>query len=153
MTSPAPSANPLLAKWATPDEVPPFAHIEPEHFREAYDRALAEHTAEVAAITASPAAPSFDNTIVALERAGRLLARIGDAFHLLAGAHSNDTLLEIEREMSPRMARHWNKINTDAALYGRVDALTRGVDALGLDAEGRRVLERYHTGFRRAGAG
>ena len=153
MTSPAPSANPLLAKWTTPDEVPPFAHIEPEHFREAYDRALAEHTGEIAAITANPAAPSFDNTIVALECAGRLLARIGDAFHLLAGAHSNDTLLEIEREISPRMARHWYKINTDARLYGRVDALTRGVDALGLDAEGRRVLERYHTGFRRAGAG
>src|SRR6516165_869821 len=153
MTSPAPSANPLLAKWATPDEVPPFAHIEPEHFREAYDRALAEHTGEIAAITANPAAPSFDNTIVALECAGRLLARIGDAFHLLAGAHSNDTLLEIEREISPRMARHWNKINTDAALYGRVDALMRGVDALGLNAEQRRVLERHHTGFRRAGAG
>ena len=153
MTSPAPSANPLLAEWITPDEVPPFAHIEPEHFREAYDRALAAHAAEIAAITGNPAAPSFDNTIVALERAGRLLARIGDAFHLLAGAHSNDTLLEIEREMSPRIARHWNKINTDAALYGRVDALMRGVDALGLNAEQRRVLERYHTGFRRAGAG
>ena len=153
MSPPAPSANPLLAEWTTPDEVPPFAHIRPEHFREAYDRALAEHVAEIAAITANPAAPSFDNTVAALERAGRSLARIDDVFHLLAGAHSNDALLEIEREMSPRMARHWNKINTDATLYGRVDALMRGVDALGLDAEGKRVLERYHTGFRRAGAG
>ena len=84
---------------------------------------------------------------------GRALARVGDVFHLLTGAHTNDALLEIEREISPQMARHWNKINTNAALFGRVDTLMRGMDKLGLDAEQKRVLERYHTGFRRAGAG
>ena len=74
-------------------------------------------------------------------------------FHLLAGAHTNDALLEIEREISPQIARHWNKINTNAALFARIDTLMRGIDTLGLDAEQKRVLERYHTGFRRAGAG
>jgi len=156
MTSPAARAvpgNPLLADWTTPDEVPPFDRIRPEHFRDAYARALADHEAEIAAITADPAPPSFDNTIAALELAGQSLSRVSDVFHLLTGAHSNDALLEIEREMSPRMARHWNKINTNAALFGRVDTLMRGIDKLGLDAEQKRVLERYHTGFRRAGAG
>src|ERR1700720_1319837 len=145
--------NPLLEDWTTPDEVPPFDRIKPEQFREAYARALAAHEAEIAAITADPAPPSFDNTIAALELAGRTLARVGDVFHLLTGAHSNDALLEIEREISPQMARHWNKINTNAALFARVDALMRDIDTLGLDAEQKRVLERYHTGFRRAGAG
>ena len=96
--------NPLLADWTTPDEVPPFDRIKPEHFRAAYARALADHEAEIAAIAADPAPPSFDNTIAALELAGRTLARVGDVFHLLTGAHSNDALLEIEREISPQMA-------------------------------------------------
>jgi peptidyl-dipeptidase Dcp len=154
--APAPAAasgNPLLADWTAPDEVPPFDLIEPEHFRPAYASALADHEAEIAAIKADPSPPSFANTIAALELSGRALARVGDVFHLLTGAHSNDALLEIEREMSPQIARHWNKINTDAALFGRIDALMRNVDNLGLNAEQNRVLERYHTGFRRAGAG
>jgi peptidyl-dipeptidase Dcp len=156
MTSPAlPAApgNPLLADWTTPDEVPPFDRIKPEHFRPAYARALADHEAEIAAIPADPAPPSFTNTIAALELSGRTLAQVSDVFHLLTGAHSNDALLKIEREMSPQIARHWNKINTNAALFGRVDALMQKIDALDLSAEQKRVLERYHTGFRRAGAG
>src|SRR3984893_12003085 len=155
MTSSAAAAaldNPLLADWATPDEAPPFDRIKPEHFRAAYARALADHEAEIAAITADPAPPSFDNTIVALELAGRSLARVGDVFHLLTGAHSNDALLEIEREISPQLARHWNMINTNAALFRRIDALMREAETLGLSGEQKRVLERYHTGFRRAGA-
>src|SRR4029077_4381916 len=145
--------NPLLAEWITPDEVPPFDRIKPAHFRQAYAQALADHEAEIAAITADPAPPSLPNTIAAMELSGRALARISDVFHLLTRAHSNDALLEFEREIAPQVARHWNKINTNAALFARVDALMRGIDTLGLDAEQKRVLERYHTGFRRAGAG
>src|SRR5579862_5163224 len=153
MTTPAAIGNPLLADWTTPDRVPPFDTIKPEHFRPAFAQALADHNAEIAAIASDPEPPSFANTIVALELSGKVLAQIEDVFHLLAGAHSNDALLEIEREMSPLMALHRNSINTNAALFARVDTLMRGVDALGLDAEQKRVLERYHTGFRRAGAG
>src|ERR1700693_5934217 len=80
--------NPLLADWTTPDEAPPFDRIKAEHFRPAYAPALSDHEAEIAAITADPAPPSFDNTIAALELAGRALARIGDVFHLLTRAHS-----------------------------------------------------------------
>ena len=105
--------------------MPPFARIEPDHFPPAFDAALAEHEAEVDAIAGAGAAPSFENTIVALERSGKLLARVGDVFHALAGAHTNDALQAIERDMAPRLARHWNRIYMNEALFRRVDALYR----------------------------
>ncbi len=152
MTDPNLSANPFFQPWTTPDGVPPFDRLAPEHFRPAYVRAFADHEAEIAAIAATPELPSFDNTIAAMELSGRALARVEHVFHLLVGAHSNDALLEIEREIAPQIARHWNKIHTNAALFRRIDALMRQADTLGLDAERKRVLERYHVSFRRAGA-
>ena len=148
-----PTENPFFATWTTPEGVPPFDRVEPAHFREAFTRALAAHEAEIAAIAAQAAPPDFANTIAAMELSGRPLQRVGNVFDLLAGAHSSDTILAIEREIAPRLARHWNKIRTNAALFGRIDALMRQAGTLGLDAEQQRVLERYHTIFRRAGAG
>src|SRR6185437_11692565 len=145
--------NPFFAAWNTPDGAPPFSRIEPQHFRQAYERALAEHETEISAIAADPAPPNFDNTIAALEMSGRSLMRVGNVFHVLAGAHSNDALLEIEREIAPQIALHWNKIHTNAALFHRIDTLAKDADRLGLSAEQKRVLERYHITFRRAGAG
>jgi peptidyl-dipeptidase Dcp len=153
MTSTVQASNPLIETWTTPDGVPPFASIKPEHFRPAYAHTLAAHNAEIAAIAGDPQPPTFANTIEAMELSGRALERVGNVFHLLAGAHSNDALLAIEREMAPQIARHWNAIHTNAALFQRIDALMRQIDSLGLDAEQRRVLERYHVTFRRAGAG
>jgi peptidyl-dipeptidase Dcp len=153
MPQTATAENPFFAAWTTPDEVPPFGSIKPEHFRAAYERALAEHEAEIAAVVTDPLPPSFDNTIAALERSGRPLTRVSNVFHVLVGAHSNDALLEIEREIAPLIARHWNKIHTDAALFHRIDVLAKGAGTLGLTAEQKRVLERYHITFRRAGAG
>jgi peptidyl-dipeptidase Dcp len=147
------SRNPLLEDWTTSGGVPPFDRIAAEHFTEAYAHALAEHEAEIAAIASDPARPSFANTIVVMELSGRTLDRVGNAFHLLAGAHSNDALLGIERDIAPQVARHWNAIHTHAALFRRINGLVREIDDLGLDAEQKRVLERYHTDFRRAGAG
>ncbi|HXW40266.1 MAG TPA: M3 family metallopeptidase, partial [Xanthobacteraceae bacterium] len=150
MTEPVAAANPFFEAWSTPDGVPPFDRIRPEHYRPAYARALAEHDAEIAAIAADPAPPSFANTIVALELSGRALERVANVFHLLAGADTNDAILEIEREIAPQIARHWNKIETDPALFRRIAALTDAAGAL--SAEQKRVVERYHTDFRRAGA-
>ncbi len=145
--------NPLLAEWDAPDGVPPFGRIKPEHFAAAYARALAGHEAEIAAIAADPAPPSFANTIAAMENSGRALTRVGNVFHVLVGAHSNDALLAIERDIAPQIARHFNAIHTNAALFRRIDTLARAADTLGLTAEQKRVLERYHIAFRRAGAG
>src|SRR5271168_5034796 len=152
LTESTASANPFFRDWATPDGVPPFDLVEPGHFREAYARALTKHGAEITTIASDPAAPTFANTIAALESSGRALDQVENVFHVLAGAHTNDALLELERELAPQLARHFNKINTNAALYRRIDALMRGADRSDLNAEQKRVIERYHTGFRRAGA-
>src|SRR5215831_1329763 len=148
----APGNNPLLEEWTASAGVPPFFRIGAEHFLPAYAQALAEHVAEIAAIAADPAPPTFGNTIAALELSGRTLDRIDNVFHLLAGAHTDDALLEVERAIAPQIARHWNQIHTNFALFRRIDTVMRGADELGLDAEQKRVVERYYTSFRRAGA-
>jgi peptidyl-dipeptidase Dcp len=147
-----PSENPLFEQWTVPFGVAPFERIKAEHFSPAFERAFAEHAAEVAAIAADPAAPTFANTIDALELSGDLLTRVGDVFGVISGAHTNDAILEVERELAPIEARHWNKILMDEALFARIDSLYRQGAALDLSAEQRRVLERYHLMHRRAGA-
>src|SRR6516165_4361721 len=144
--------NPLLAQWRGPFGVPAYDRIEPAHFRPAFARAFATHAAEVAAIAGNAQAPTFANTIDALEASGEALTRAVDLFYLLAGAHTNDAILAFERELAPLKAKHWDKILMDAALFGRIDGLYRMRDRLALSAEQRRVLERYHVKFTRAGA-
>jgi peptidyl-dipeptidase Dcp len=146
-------ANPLLADWIAPFAVPPFAAIRPEHFGPAFKAALAEHRDEIAAIAGQHEAATFDNTIVALERSGRLLDRVAGVFFVLAGADTSDAIQAVEREISPVLAAHWNAIHLDDALFRRIDALFAHRAELGLSAEQARVLERYHVTFRRAGAG
>src|SRR5215469_13473612 len=144
--------NPLLGAWAPLDETPPFPAIRPEHFRPAFDRAMADHMAEIEAIATRPQTPTFANTIVAMERSGRALDRVSAVFHALAGAHTNDALMAVEREMSPLLAAHRNRIHLHDGLYARIKALRDQRDALGLTPEEARVLERYDVTFRRAGA-
>jgi peptidyl-dipeptidase Dcp len=146
------SVNPLLEKWSTPHLAPPFDRIRPEHFRAAYDRALTLHRTEIAQIAGSGEPASFDDTLAALERSGKLLMRVESVFSNLASADTNDELQEIERELAPVLARHWNEIYLDAGLFARIDDLFGRREALGLDAEEMRVLERIHLDFVRAGA-
>src|ERR1700686_3027084 len=146
-------ANPLLKAWQTPLESPPFAQIMPEHFLPAFERAFADHSAEVAAITHDPATPDFANTITALERPGKLLSKVSAVFYDLVSAHSNPALLEIDKEVSLRMARHWNPIMMNAVLFGRIALLHDHRAALGLSPEQMRLLERTYTRFHRSGAG
>ncbi|QXX75960.1 M3 family metallopeptidase [Methylovirgula sp. HY1] len=144
--------NPLLESWSGPFGIPPFDRVAAEHYRPAFDAAFAEHRAEIAAIADNPAPADFDNTIAALERAGRNLRRVSLVFFNLAGADTNDAIETVEREISPLFARHDAEIHLNDALFARVDAVYAQRDALGLDAEQKRVLERHHTAFRRAGA-
>src|SRR5438270_2462828 len=102
-TSEAP-ANPLLMPWTTPFETPPFAEIAPEHFLPAFERAFADHSAEIAAITHDPSAPDFANTITALERSGKLLSKVSAVFYDLASAASNPPLPHTAKEVPLRMA-------------------------------------------------
>src|SRR5262245_58415764 len=144
--------NPLLSVWAGALELPPFEAIKPGHFRPAFDRALAEHRAEIDAIAANPEAPDFENTIAALERSGRALERVAGVFFVLAGADTSDDIEAIERDVSPLMARHNNALYLNREIYARIADLYGRRDALSLDAEQARVLERYHTRFVRSGA-
>jgi peptidyl-dipeptidase Dcp len=146
-------ANPLVMAWQTPCETPPFAEIAPEHFLPAFEQAFADHAAEIAAITHDPSAPDFANTITALERSGKLLTRVSAVFYDLVSAHSNPALLEIDKEVSLRMARHWSPIMMNAVLFGRVALLHDNRAGLGLTSEQTRLLERTYTRFHRAGAG
>jgi len=144
--------NPLLREWTGPYELPPFAEIAPDHYRPAFETAFAAHNAEIEAIIADPAEPSFDGVMSALERAGRLLNRVGSVFMNLASADTNDALQAIEREISPRYAAHMQAIATNAALFAKVDRLYQERDALALTPEQRQALERHHLSFVRAGA-
>ena len=146
------SKNPLLNDWTGPFGLPPLGAIKPEHFRPAFDRALAAHRAEIDTISANPATPSFGNTIEALEKSGHDLDRVSNVFFVLAGAATSDEIEVVEREVSPLLARHSNALYLDRVLYARVAALYGRRDSLGLNAEQARLLDRYHTRFVRAGA-
>jgi peptidyl-dipeptidase Dcp len=145
--------NPLLEPWSGPFEAPPFHRFNVEQFRPAFECALAEQRAEIEAIAADSAPPTFENTIAALERSGQSLDRVSSVFFNLAGAHTNDELQAIEREIAPALSRHRSEIYLNEALFGRVETLQAARENLGLDAEQARVLERYHIAFRRQGGG
>jgi peptidyl-dipeptidase Dcp len=151
-TAPA-HVNPLLKAWQTPFEAPPFGEIAPEHFLPAFEQAFVDHAAEIAAITHDPSEPDFANTVTALERAGKLLSRVSAVFYDLVSADSNPALLEIDKEVSLRMARHWNPIMMNAVLFGRIALLHDNLATLELSPEQTRLLERTYTRFHRSGAG
>ena len=153
MTNSPIDTNPLLEPWTAPFEAPPFDRIAPRHFPPAFDEALAQARAEIDAVAADPAAPTFANTIEALERSGRSLDRVGSVFFNLTGAHANDELQAIERDIAPVLARHRTDTYLNEALFKRIDALKAREGELGLSAEQARVLDRYHLDFTRAGAG
>jgi peptidyl-dipeptidase Dcp len=147
------TSNPLAVPSELPYQLPPFAEITPEHVREALLAGMAEQRAEVAALVADPAEPTFDNTVVALERSGQLLARAERVFYNLTSAVSSDRVREIEREISPLAAAHDDALRLDPALFARVDAVHAARHHAGLDEESVRLVERYHLDFVLAGAG
>lgn len=145
--------NPLLETWSTPFEAPPFDQIDRAGFREAFDLAMDEDRREVHSITHDPAEPSFSNTIVALERSGRLLNRVSATFYNLTGADTDETLKAIEREIAPILSKHSSAIYLNDPLFRRIDALKSRRDELGLAPEELRLLDKWHKLFVRQGAG
>ncbi len=146
------TSNPLLQPWNTPYGLPPFDQVRPEHFRPAFDAALKEQRAEVDAIASLDALPSFDNTVAAFDRSGRLLARLEGLFYNLTASETSPALQAVQMELAPLMAAHGSAISMHAGLFARIDALHARRESLKLDAEQLRLLERIHLDFVRAGA-
>ena len=146
------TANPFFTDSPLPFHYPQFDKIQDTHFAPAFDRGMAEHLKEVEAIANNPEPPTFENTIVALELSGRLLTRAVTVFNALVGADTNDARNKLRSEYSPKFAAHDDAIYLNGKLFARVDALYQKRKDLKLDAEGLRLLERYHQDFVRAGA-
>ena len=144
--------NPLLQRWATPYELPPFAALRPEHFAPALHEAMRQHRAEMDAIAQQAEAPSFDNTLARLDASGRLLARVEAAFHNLCASETSPALQQVQREMAGPVAAHSNALYMHAGLFARIDRLHAGRAGLGLTPEQLRLLEQVHQDFVRAGA-
>ncbi|MCE7031544.1 M3 family metallopeptidase [Lysobacter sp. GX 14042] len=145
-------ANPLFAESPLPLHYPQFDKIEDSHYGPAFDRGMAEHLAEIEAIANNEEPASFDNTIIAMEKSGELLGRVSTVFFSLAGVENNDAKKAIQAEYAPKLSAHRDAISLNPALFERIQALYDQRDTLGLDAEGVRLVERYHTDFVRAGA-
>jgi len=146
------TSNPLVQPWNTPHGLPPFAEVRAEHFKPAFDAALAQHLADIDAIAASPQAPTFDNTVAAFDRSGRLLARIESLFYNLTASETSPELQAVEREMAAPLAAHNSAVYMNARLFQRMDALHEQRHTSGLTPEQTRLLERFHLDFVRAGA-
>jgi len=146
------AANPLLADSPLPLHYPQFDKIKDSDFAPAFDRGMAEQLQEDDAIANSPDAPTFDNTIVAMEKGGRVLERASRVFYNLVGADTNDARKKIQTDYAPRLAAHQDAIYLNPKLFVRVQKLFDARNDLGLDAEGVRLVERYHDDFVRAGA-
>jgi peptidyl-dipeptidase Dcp len=144
--------NPLLRDWDSPYGLPPFAALRPEHFEPALREAMRQHRAELAAIAGNAAPADFDNTVAAFDRAGRRLDRIAATFYTLTASATSPELQAVQRAVAAPLAAHGSAVYMDAALFARIDALHARRETLELTPEQRRLLERLHLDFVRAGA-
>ena len=150
--APAAHVNPLLTKSELPFEAPPFDKIVDADFQPAIEEGMKQELAEIDAIADSTEEPTFDNTIVAMEKSGALLRRAMSVFSGLTGANTNDTLQKVEEEESPKLAAHSDAIYLNDKLFQRVKALYDKRDSLNLDPESARLLEVKYDDFVHAGA-
>jgi len=144
--------NPFAKPSTLPYQFPPFDRIKDADFRPAFEAGMAEQRREIDAIDANSEAPTFENTLVALEKSGRLLERVSAVFSNLNGSNTNPEILKIASEMAPKRAAHADAIMLDSALFKRVNAIHEKRASLNLDPESLQLLERTYIEFVRAGA-
>ena len=144
-------ANPFLTPSTLPYQLPPFAQIRDEHYAPAIEQGMREQLDEIAAITSNPEAPTFENTLVALERSGQTLTRVMEVFWSNTAALATPAIQAIDEEFSPKLSAHEDAIRLNSDLYARIKAVAEGAETL--DAEARRLVERRLTEFTLAGAG
>jgi len=144
--------NPFYAESTLPYHAPPFDRIKDADYQPALEAGMAAQIKEVDAIANNPAAPTFENTLVALEKSGRLYARAAETFDGVLQANSNPALEKVDEIESPRRAAHDDAIYLNEKLFARVSAIHKQIDSLGLDAESRRLVEVYYIHFVHQGA-
>ncbi|RUO34438.1 dipeptidyl carboxypeptidase II [Aliidiomarina shirensis] len=144
--------NPFFQASTLQYQAPDFRVINDDHFLPAFERGMEEHMAEVEAIANNPEAPTFENTIVAMERSGELLTRVSRVFYNLTGTDSNEQRRAIQSELAPKNAAHSDNINLNGALFERIKTIYDQRESLGLNSEQQRLVEVYHQRFVRAGA-
>jgi len=145
-------SNPFFAPSTLPFHAPPFNKIKDEDFQPAIEAGMAQQRAEIEHIANNPDAPTFENTLVAMEKSGQLLDRVMAAFSGVTGANINDTLQNVRTVEAPKLAAHRDFIFLNTKLFGRVDTIYKRRVTLKLDAESLRLVERYHDDFIHAGA-
>ncbi|MFM1784265.1 MAG: Peptidyl-dipeptidase Dcp [Actinomycetota bacterium] len=143
--------NPLLSASPLEDELPDFANLLDEHYLPGFENGVAEQNREIAAILAQTEI-TFENTVIAMEKSGQLLASMLNIFYNKASSDTNDELQALEAEIAPRLAAHLDSIHLNPELFERLIYLEKAIDSLGLDAESKRLLEKYLEDFRFAGA-
>lgn len=144
--------NPFLSEYDTPFGVPPFEQIKPEHYKPAFEQGMKEQIAEIEAIVNNPEAPTFENTIVALDQSGQLLNKVSYVFFGQTNANTNDSLQALSREMSPLLSKHGDDITMNASLFARVKAVRESADTANLDKEQMKLLDETYKDFVRNGA-
>jgi len=147
-----PIDNPLLKESTLPYHLPPFDQIKDQHFVPAMEAGMRDQLKEVDAVANNPEKPTFENTVVALERTGRSLDRAERTFSNLNACNTNPGLQKIDKEMAPKLSAHRDAIHLNGKLFARIQQLYDNRDTLGLDSESAYLLERYYKDFVRAGA-
>ncbi|WP_394779295.1 M3 family metallopeptidase [Undibacterium sp.] len=148
----AATANPFMTPSTLPYGMPAFDKIKDEHYAPAFTEAMRRQTSEINAIAENTAAPTFDNTIVAMEKAGRMLHQVSAVFFNLTSANTDPAMEAISRDLAPKLAAHNDAIRLNSKLFARISAVYDQRANLALDPESRRLLDRYYTDFVRAGA-
>lgn len=146
------SDNPLLTDWHTPFEVPPFDKIDTSHYLPAFEEAMKQHALEINAIVNQKEESTFDNTILAFDKSGKLLQRVSSVFFNLLEANTNDRMQQIAEAISPKLSKHQDDIYMNAALFNRIKAIYDKRTELDLDSLQMRTVEKYYNDFVRSGA-
>ena len=144
--------NPFFQEWDTPYKIPPFLYIKDEHYMPAFEKGMEENLKEIDEIVTNSTPPTFANTIEELERTGKLLSRVQRTFFNLAGSNTNPKLQELQRELSPILSAHYDKIVLNKELFLRVEKLWESRKNLGLTSEQLKLLQDTRKQFVRSGA-
>lgn len=144
--------NPFFTEWNTPFGVPPFEEITVEHYVPAVQKGIEEQKAEVEELVANTAEPTFENTILALDKSGELLNKVTGVFFPLNSANTNEEMQAVAREISPMLSNHSDEISMNPDLFKKIKAIYDKRNELGLDEQQIRVTEKYYQDFERNGA-